>query len=184
MDKGFKIVVFLLLTNVSLLAGTLGEPKTKLDKCVDFAKDVEKTKSIAEYGLFDELIGVEKKDKEGNQYISFKSSNVHQIVRLYKFVDEKKAYTVLKNDLTDNSTPLAKYDDIKDRGNLEQTFSLLSYTEGFNCYIKKGNETWIALYPYGKKDKEDKKDKKTVAVIQNSTDETKMYFYQKPPKND
>lgn len=184
MRRFLKIVAFLVLSNIALFGGTLGELTTKLDKCQDFASDVEKTKSPIEYNLFGELKEAETKDKEGNKYISFKSSSINQIVRLYIFEDEKKAYNALKNSLTDNSTPVAKYDDIKDQKSSEQTLSLLQSLEGFNCYIKKGNETWIALYPYGKKDKEDKKDKKTVAIIQNNSDGTKMFFYQKPPKND
>jgi hypothetical protein len=190
MTKISKIAGFLILTNVALFGGVIDEPTTKLDKCVDFAKDVEKIKYVTEHSLFSEEKGAETKDKAGNIHTPFKSSSLNQIVRVYtNLSSEEKAYKEIRNNLTDNSTPMAPYNDIKGEKSFEQTFNLFTSSSkdensGFNCYIKKGNETWIALYPFGKKDKEDKKDKKTVAIIQNSSDGTKMYFYQKPPKND
>lgn len=54
--------------------------------------------------------------------------------------------------------------------------SIKDENNGFNCYIKKNKEIWIASYPYGKKDREEKK---VITIIQDNGTNTKMYFYKK-----
>ncbi|RZV18520.1 hypothetical protein [Aliarcobacter butzleri] len=172
-----SIVLILLFANISLFANSvLGDLTTRLDKCVSFEKEVKENKAL-DYSLFKIL---NKETKQNDNYIYPVPINEKETVRLYTFSTQEQAYTKLKS-LVDKYTVLEKFATIfpllesKEQViNLQP--SIKDENNGFNCYIKKGNETWIASYPYGKKDREEKK---VITIIQDNGTNTKMYFYKK-----
>ncbi|MDN5113788.1 hypothetical protein [Aliarcobacter butzleri] len=172
-----SIVLILLFANISLFANSvLGDLTTRLDKCVSFEKEVKENKAL-DYSLFMKL---KKETKQNDNYIYPVPINEKETVRLYTFPTQEQAYIKLKN-LVDKYTVLEKFATIFPLlESKEQTIdlqpSIKDENNGFNCYIKKGNETWIASYPYGKKDREEKK---VITIIEDNGTNTKMYFYKK-----
>ncbi|RBQ30581.1 hypothetical protein CRU92_11190 [Arcobacter sp. FW59] len=178
MKKFLKIsMVFLLLSNISLFANSvLGDLTTRLDKCVSFEKEVRENKAL-DYDLFKRL---NQETKRNENYVYPVPIDEREIVRLYTFSTQYEAYRKLK-DLVDEYTVLEKFTTIfpllesKEQViNLQP--SIKDENTGFNCYIKKGNNTWIASYPYGGKDREEKK---VITIIEDNGFHIKMFFYKK-----
>ncbi|RBQ27979.1 hypothetical protein [Aliarcobacter vitoriensis] len=178
MKKFLKIsMVFLLLSNISLFANSvLGDLTTRLDKCVSFEKEVKENKAL-DYDLF---IRLNKETKQNENYIYPVPMNEKETVRLYVFLTQEQAYAELKN-LLEKYTVLEKFTTIFPLSESKEQVinlqpSIKDENTGFNCYIKKNQEVWIASYPYGGKDREGKK---VITIIEGNGNHTKMFFYKK-----